>query len=591
MSLRDELLTPIAGASPGGVDLRYDPLYDKIKEARREDDDAPQGEWATARKVADWPAVIKLSKEALVGKSKDLQIAAWLTEALLRREGFAGLSAGLDALSGLVEQHWDHLFPEIDDGDAEMRAAPLEWVGLKLDFPVRIAALDKSGFNSVQHKEARLIPTEAAAAENDQNAANRQAAIAARKPTPEEIEAAFMATPKAWFKALVADIDGSLAALEKLDAVSQAKFTDAAPSYSRLRDALLDIQRSAAQLLKRKLEIDPDPIEISAPDAGTGPATAGTATAAGGALTAEPTSRDDATARIIGAARYLRRSDPFNPAAYLLLRGLRWGELRASTTLDPKLLEAPPTSVRTMLKGLLLDSRWADLLEAAEGVMGTGQGRGWLDLQRYSLTACDGLGSDYFAVAGAMRGALRALLTDLPQLLDMTLMDDTPTANAETRGWLRAEIIPEGEAVTPDAASANGGAPEENGGDAHGRDPFSLAAAEVRAGRADRAISLLMREAAREKTSRGRFLVQAQLARIMVDAGHEAVAMPILEQLIADVETHQLEQWEAGELVATPMALMYRVLTKTQADEATRQNLYLRICRLDPIQAISFSQS
>src|SRR5207342_3599499 len=132
-------------------------------------------------------------------------------------------------------------------------------------------------------------------------------------------------------------------------------------------------------------------------------------------LAAEPTSRNDATSRIVGAAKYLRRTDPFNPAAYLLLRGLRWGELRASATLEPKLLEAPPTSVRTTLKGLLLDSRWPELLEACEGVMGTGQGRGWLDLQRYALTACDALGSDYFAVATAMRGALRALLTDLPQ--------------------------------------------------------------------------------------------------------------------------------------------------------------------------------
>ena len=41
MALRDELLNPIAGENPGGVELRYDPLFDKIKEARRADIDAP----------------------------------------------------------------------------------------------------------------------------------------------------------------------------------------------------------------------------------------------------------------------------------------------------------------------------------------------------------------------------------------------------------------------------------------------------------------------------------------------------------------------------------------------------------------------
>ncbi|MGH7616638.1 MAG: type VI secretion system protein TssA, partial [Gemmatimonadaceae bacterium] len=257
MSLRDELLSPIAGANPGGVDLRYDPIYDKIKEARREDDDAPQGEWTTARKVADWPIVIKLTKEALASKSKDIQLAAWLTEALLRREGFGGLYAGLDVLSGLVEQHWDHLFPEIDDGDAEMRAAPLEWIGLKLDFPVRMVPLDKSGLSSVQHAEARLVPTEAAAAENEAAASTRRTAVANNKTTPEVIEQAFMATPKAWLKALVADIERSLTALKTLDEMSSEKFGDVAPSYSRLRDAIADVQRIAAQQLKHKLEIEP----------------------------------------------------------------------------------------------------------------------------------------------------------------------------------------------------------------------------------------------------------------------------------------------------------------------------------------------
>ena len=100
MPLRDDLLNPIPGENPSGASLRYDPLYDKIKEARREDDDAPQGEWAYERKTADWKQVIKLAGDALATKSKDLQLAAWLTEATLRTEGFAGLLAGPEVLPG-----------------------------------------------------------------------------------------------------------------------------------------------------------------------------------------------------------------------------------------------------------------------------------------------------------------------------------------------------------------------------------------------------------------------------------------------------------------------------------------------------------
>jgi type VI secretion system protein ImpA len=163
MALRDEVLNPIAGESPGGVDLRYDPLFDKIKEARRADVDAPQGEWTTTLKTADWPLVIKLSKEALSTKSKDLQIAAWMTEALLKREGFSGLASGLDVLGGLGEQFWDSLYPEIDDGDAEMRAAPLEWIDRSFDVSIRMVALDRAGHDSIQIKDSRIVPTEAAA--------------------------------------------------------------------------------------------------------------------------------------------------------------------------------------------------------------------------------------------------------------------------------------------------------------------------------------------------------------------------------------------------------------------------------------------
>ncbi|HUK16900.1 MAG TPA: type VI secretion system ImpA family N-terminal domain-containing protein, partial [Bryobacteraceae bacterium] len=87
MPLRNDLLNPIAGENPAGENLRYAPVYDKIKEARRQDDDAPQGEWTRERKLADYPLTIKLISESLATKSKDLQLAAWLAEAMLIREG------------------------------------------------------------------------------------------------------------------------------------------------------------------------------------------------------------------------------------------------------------------------------------------------------------------------------------------------------------------------------------------------------------------------------------------------------------------------------------------------------------------------
>lgn len=364
MPLRDELLQPVPGNNPSGAEMRYDPVYDKIKEARREDEDIPQGEWATTLKTADWPQVVKLTKETLAKKTKDLQLGAWLTEALLKREGFAGLRDGLDFLAGMVEQFWDTLYPELDEGDAEMRAAPLEWIGVRFDALVRTIPIDRQGHTTNQYKEARFVPTEAQAAESTDVAERRATAVADGKTTPEAIEAGFAATPKTWYRTLIADVQGAIDALNALNDTSNEKFGNVAPNFGKLLESLEDVLRAANQQLKRKLEIDPDPVEVNTAagdvDLG-GRVEGGAASATGGAprsLAAEPTSADDAASRIVGAAKFLRQATPGSPAAYLMLRGFRWGELRASGSLDPKLLEAPPTNVRTNLKGMLLDSRF-----------------------------------------------------------------------------------------------------------------------------------------------------------------------------------------------------------------------------------------
>ena len=48
----ETLLAPIPGENPAGTDVRYEGIYDAIREARRADDpDAPQGEWVHERKI------------------------------------------------------------------------------------------------------------------------------------------------------------------------------------------------------------------------------------------------------------------------------------------------------------------------------------------------------------------------------------------------------------------------------------------------------------------------------------------------------------------------------------------------------------
>jgi len=588
MPLPDDLLQPIPGTNPAGANLRYDTVYAQIKEAGREEEDLDQGEWKRPRKVADWPLVAKLASGVLAKQSKDLWVAAWLTEALVRQEGLAGLRVGLVLLRELLERFWDGLYPPLDDGDAGQRAAPLAWVGGYVDVAVRMVPVAKGGHDIFRYKDACTVPTEVEARKDEKKLEERKTALAAGKPSPEEFDKAFQATPKAWYKQLRVDLHESLGGTQALEELGQQKFGEAAPSYTKLRGALEEVSYVVEQLLDKKLQVEPDPTDAVAPrDAASG----GTLTPAGGAVLApEPTSIDDAASRIAGAARFLRHTDPRNPAPYLMLRGFRWGELRAhGPELDPKLLTAPPTQLRTHLKGLLLDGKWAELLDAGENVMATPHGRGWLDLQRYELTACEALGPEYEWVTAAIERALIGLLRDLPQLSDLTLMDDTPTANAETRAWLESGgLLTAAAQAAEEARGARRGPARAETRPHFGHAALDRALDEVRAGRPQKGIELLMREAEQEKSPRARFLRRAEAAGIMVDVGLEPVALPILNELVQQIEDHKLEEWELAEVVARPMGLLYRALEKLGGDAGLKDTLYQRICRLDPMQAIAF---
>jgi len=601
MPLREDLLNPIPGENPSGASLRYDPLYDKIKEARREDDDAPQGEWAFERKTSDWKQVIKLAGDALATKSKDIQLAAWLTEAMLRTEGFSGLLASLKFCQGLIENFWDTLYPELEDGDAEFRAAPLDWIGSRFDQPVRMVPLTRKGYDWFQYRQSRAVGYEADAAGNETKQEARTQAIAEGKVTAEDFDVAFAATPKVFYAESKQNLDDCLAAIESLSGVCESRFGDATPGFRGLRTALEEVRSAVNGLLQKKRELEPDEepeaaVEAAAVERGEAETTdagevAGAAGRARKTVSAEPADRDDAYSRVAVVAKYLRREDPYSPAPYLMLRGLRWGELRAGGDSPSLELLAPPaTQVRQDLKRLSVEGNWAELIELAENTMAMPCGRAWLDLQRYAVKALDEFG--YPAIASAIRSELRSLVADLPQLPQWTLADDTPTANSETQTWLKEVTAPPHAVNGFQAMPSMGEAPRADSapGEPVPRDAFQLAMESARSGDVQQAVEILSHEIAHERSGRARFQRKIQLAQICMSTGHEAIAYPILNDVSDEIEHRRLEEWEASEVVAHPLALLFRCMNQLDGDAEAKRKLYARICRLDPVQALACSK-
>lgn len=603
MPLRDDLLNPIPGSNPSGDSLRYAPVYDQIKEARREEEDINQGDWQTALKKADWVLVVKLCSDSIAKKSKDLQLAAWLTEALVRREGFAGLKDGLDLIRGMLENFWDTLFPELEDGDAELRATPLEWVGSRLDEPLRKVPLTRSGLDWRKYKESRSVPSEADAEGNESKLQTRTDAISEGKMPPEEFDQAVLATPASLYDEWMQQLDACLEAQQQLNQLCEEKFGDIAPNFTGLRKSLEEVKQTLRVLVTRKKEVEGAGAaeeESAEPEAESGYSEGGAAApararAAGRkALTAEPADRDEAIEHAVVAARWFRQNECSSPVSYLLLRAVRWGELRAGgAEIDPTLLEAPPTETRQDLKRLAYEADWAQVLEIAETAAGTPCGRGWLDLQRYAVRACQELA--YEAAAAAIRSGLRALLADYPQLPELTLMDDTPTANAETKAWLAevtaAPVVESGEdllAAAPQTVEEKEQEPEQAGEQAV--DAYDMALSAARSGHAQEAIEILAREAAQESSGRGRFRRRVQLAQVCMGSGHNTIAYPVLKDLAAEIERRKLEDWEPADTIAHPLALLFRCMAKMDVSAEEKQRIYGLVCRLDPVQALAIQK-
>jgi type VI secretion system ImpA family protein len=316
----DLLLQPIPGEAPAGPSLRYDPVFDALRELRREDDAlAPRGVWRSRLKLADWPAVIAQTQSALATRSKDLQLAAWLAEALAVRHGLAGTTAGLALLAGLAGRYWPLLWPAAgEDAEEDARLTVLEWLDGKLAERLMLQPMAEAG--------------EPPPSWHDQASLQRRRAGTQGRPTAEDGERqaaltkAIARTPDATYLRMLAELRQAAAGLAALLATLRQAGTESPPAFAQLRATFATMEAFLrSELTGRRLPIDqPAPAVVAMVEPPAGEAPPSPALPPGGAIA----SRDAAYQRLEEVAQYLEALEPHSPVPALLRRAIGWGRMQ-----------------------------------------------------------------------------------------------------------------------------------------------------------------------------------------------------------------------------------------------------------------------
>lgn len=328
------LLTPIAGQSLVGADLREDfgpqSIYYRLRDARAEaraaerasdatgGDDPPPPQWRTVRDLA---------KSALQNTTKDLEIAAWYLEALVRSDGLDGIAAGAQLIDGFAGGFWDSgLYPLPDEDGIATRVGPItglngEGADGTLIQPLRKIELCRQPSGEplyfYQYEDAAKV-----AAISD--ASRRQGRIAAGSLVYEDVQKWARIAGHIHFAALRKSLNGALSAWVAMAGTLDAKAGQDSPPTSRVRDMLGDIDSVIRQYAPVGVEAEQ---EIKTKEAARNDGDSQIMDALAPVGSARVVNREDMLRDLARIADWFRKAEPHSPMAFTLDDAVRRGRL------------------------------------------------------------------------------------------------------------------------------------------------------------------------------------------------------------------------------------------------------------------------
>ena len=347
----DTLLQPIA-ERPAGGNLREggpgSELYLRMKDARAA---ARLAERAASNAETDadplragllqWAELADGAVELLTDQTKDVEIAAWLTEALLRTGGIGGLGDGLMLLDGLLTAFWEHgLWPAPDEDGDETRLGALFGLfgrggtGTLLQ-PLKLIALSDRGGTPVTLWSAEVALAPAPPRTADEEA---QALVDERRAAALEALASGIArSSRAFLVALRTDL---------------ARASDALQTLMQTIDRVSDVGRFGSQIGEpltaaiKLLEDHAGNVFAAAPAESTAAEAKSPEVALEvGVARGEPASREAALNAVLTLAEFFEKREPQSPIGLSLRETVR----RARLPMEALLLELlPDSSSRTL---------------------------------------------------------------------------------------------------------------------------------------------------------------------------------------------------------------------------------------------------
>jgi type VI secretion system protein ImpA len=321
-----------------GVFLQYDPIYDQIKEARREDDETlSQGIWQTELKRADWFLVESLCIHALETKTKDLQILGWLCEAWTVLDHMQGLQKGLQLINSILHTLWDKLHPIPEAGEYEYRLRIFDWfheaITSRLIF-MPIAQGSDFSINLADWAAAINLDVIAKRSSDGKNILAK--AEASDKITLSKFRKNLKRALPSSLENMLKETENAQEALDRLVFCLKDKIGTMAPVFSRIKTSLddiiricktgLELQENDAVLREKTTEkqLEKESIETLLNSDKKTRQEKSLPTADDDENTLTVSGRKEAYQALEGIGAFLKSLDPHSPAPYLIDLIVQW---------------------------------------------------------------------------------------------------------------------------------------------------------------------------------------------------------------------------------------------------------------------------